>query len=156
MVDGNLLRGHLGRAGHLGHICLNADGTPDIVGTPGSLEDAIGDCSIAARTGGRFHSTTNLLAAKRAGDAFAAEIWNRSIYALACGIVSLVNAFDPEVVILGGGISRAGEDLFAPLQPHLDALEWRPTGDKIRIVPAALGEFAGAYGAAYRALQETA
>ena len=124
------------------------------MGTPGSLEDAIGDCTIAARTNGNFHSTAALLEAKRAGDAFAAEVWQKSIRYLACGIVSLVNAFDPEVVILGGGISRAGDDLFPPLQACLDASEWRPTGDKIKLVPAALSEFAGAYGAAYRALQE--
>ena len=154
MVDGNLLRGHIGRAGHLGHICLNPDGAPDIVGTPGSLEDAIGDCTIAARTGGRFPSTAALLDAKRTGDAFAAEVWAHSVRLLACGIVSLVNAFDPEIVILGGGVSRAGDELFAPLQAELNANEWRPTGSKVRLVPAALGEFAGAYGAACRALQE--
>ena len=154
MVDGALLRGHIGRAGHLGHICLNPDEKPDIVGTPGSLEDAIGDCTIAHRTQGRFKSTAALLAAVGEGDAFAAEVWQRSLRFLACGVVSLVNAFDPEVVLLGGGISRAGDALFPPLQSLLDVSEWRPTGEKIKLVPAALGEFAGAYGAAYRALQE--
>src|SRR5690348_17895238 len=39
IVDGHLLRGHLGRAGHLGHVSLNPDGLLDIVNTPGSLED---------------------------------------------------------------------------------------------------------------------
>ena len=43
MVDGRLLRGHIGRAGHLGHISLDPDGTPDVTGTPGSLEVAIGN-----------------------------------------------------------------------------------------------------------------
>src|SRR5205823_7874924 len=67
MVDGRLLRGHLGRAGHLGHICLNPLGTPDVTGTPGSLEDAIGNCTIGARTHGRFQSTHDLVAAYRSG-----------------------------------------------------------------------------------------
>ncbi len=43
MVDGHLLHGHLGRAGHLGHVSLDPDGPLDIVSTPGSLEDAIGE-----------------------------------------------------------------------------------------------------------------
>src|SRR5436190_2015659 len=50
MVDGRVLRGHLGRAGHLGHVSLNPEGALDIVNTPGSLEDAIGEHNLAARS----------------------------------------------------------------------------------------------------------
>src|SRR5207249_12254403 len=46
MVDGRLLRGHLGRAGHLGHVCLDPAGPPDCAGTPGSLEVAIGNGTL--------------------------------------------------------------------------------------------------------------
>ena len=46
LSDGQLLRGHLGRAGHFGHISIHADGPPDIVNTPGSLEDAVGNHSL--------------------------------------------------------------------------------------------------------------
>src|SRR5574341_1485127 len=53
MVDGRVLRGHIGRAGHLGHMSLDPDGAPDVTGAPGSLEDAIGDWTVPARTGGR-------------------------------------------------------------------------------------------------------
>ena len=75
------------------------------------------------------------------------------MYLLACGIASLVNVLDPEVVILGGGMAKAGEALFTPLQVHLDQMEWRPTGSQVRVAPATLGEMAGAVGAAYNALQ---
>src|SRR5204863_9314343 len=47
MVDGRVLRGNLGRAGHLGHVSLNPEGALDIVNTPGSLEDSIGDHNLA-------------------------------------------------------------------------------------------------------------
>jgi glucokinase len=154
MVDGRLLRGAIGRAGHLGHMCLDIDGAPDIVGTPGSLEDAIGNCTIRERTGGRFETTHDLVAAHERGDAAATTAWVRSVQALACGVVSLVNVLDPEVVIIGGGIARAGEALFAPLREMLAALEWRPHGHAASVVPAALGEFAGALGSAWNAIQE--
>ena len=71
LCDGRLLEGHLGRAGHLGHVSLDPNGPLDIVKTPGSLEDLIGEHSLAGRTCGRFSSTLDLVAAYRGGDAAA-------------------------------------------------------------------------------------
>jgi len=152
IVDGRLLRGHIGRAGHLGHISLDPDGSPDITGTPGSLEDAIGNCTIAQRSNGRFSTTSELVKAYQEGDAGAADVWLRSVKALAAGVVSLANVLDPEVVILGGGIVKAGDALLTPLRKWIDEFEWRPTGNAIRIATASLGEMAGAWGAAANAL----
>ncbi len=154
MVDGRLLKGHLGRAGHLGHICMDIDGPPDIVNTPGSLEEAVGNCTIEQRTGGRFSSTLDLADAHRGGDAEATRVWSRMIRALACGIASLVNVLNPEVVVIGGGISLAGDVLFEPLEKELTKVEWRPHGQRVKIVPAKLGEYAGAYGAAWNAMNQ--
>ena len=154
VCDGNLLRGHIGRAGHLGHISLDPDGEKDIVGTPGSLEDAIGDCTVQARSGGRFASTHDLVQAHLNGDELASQVWLRSVRFLAAGIVSLCNAVDPEIVIVGGGIAAgAGKALLTPLQEFIDEWEWRPICGQIKIVPAALGEYAGACGAAFCALR---
>jgi glucokinase len=153
LCDGHLLRGNIGRAGHLGHISLDPQGALDIVRTPGSLEDAIGDCTIVKRSNGRFSSTQELVQAHRNGDPEATQIWTRSLRALAAGIVGLVNVVDPAVIIVGGGIAKAGEALFRPLQVLLDQWEWRPTGEQVRVVPAQLGEFAGAWGAACHALK---
>jgi glucokinase len=152
LVDGRLLKGQIGRAGHVGHICLDTDAPLDIVRTPGSLEDAIGNCTIAARSHGRFTSTEPLVSAHLAGDVDASAVWLRSVYQLACGIATLVNVVDPEVVILGGGIARAGAALFEPLERFLEHVEWRPDGHQVRVVPAMLGEFAGAIGAARYAI----
>jgi glucokinase len=154
MVDGRLLRGHLGRAGHLGHICLDPEGERDIVNTPGSLESMVGNYSIGTRSGGRFETTHALVAAYRKGDADAVAVWERSIDALACGVASLVNVLDPEVVIIGGGIAVAGEALFGPLEAKLRQVEWSLEGEHVRIVPASLGEFAGAIGAAWNAMNQ--
>ena len=146
---GKLLRGHLGRAGHLGHVAIHADGPLDIVNTPGSLEDAVGDHTIARRSGGRFHSTHELVVTKREGDGEAEKVWAQMIRDLAAGVTSLINVLDPEAIVLGGGIAQAGEDLFQPLAAELDRVEWRPTDRAVALIPAALGEWAGAFGAAY-------
>jgi len=153
IVDGHLLRGHIGRAGHFGHLSLDPEGRPDITGTPGSLEDAIGDSTLSLRSGGRFTSTRDLVAAACNRDKDARKIWLTSVRALAAGIASLINALDPEVVILSGGITNAGAALFRPLAGLLNQFEWRPGGSRARIVRARLGDRAGAFGAAWQAMQ---
>jgi glucokinase len=152
LADGRLFKGHIGRAGHLGHICLNPDGPPDIVGTPGSLEQMIGNCTLCARSQGRFSSTRQLVEAHLAGDSQATEVWVRSIYHLAVGLTSIINSFDPELIILGGGIVRAGSALFDPLSRFMAQVEWRPLEHHVPIIPAALSDQAGALGAAYYAM----
>jgi glucokinase len=108
------------------------------------------------RTGGRFATTHELVAACVQGDAAAREAWLRGIRALGCAIASLVNVLDPEAVIVGGGIASAGDALFVPLQRVLDETEWRPMGRSVMVRPAQLGEWAGATGAAWHALQSSA
>ncbi len=153
MVDGNLLRGRIGRAGHLGHTVLDVDAPPDVCLAPGSLEQMIGNCTIEARSGGRFKTTHELIEAFRAGDPKAAAIWLRSLKHLAGAIASFINILDPQRVIIGGGIARAGDLLFGPLQEFLDPMEWRPDGTQAILVAAELGEYAGAFGAAHAALE---
>lgn len=149
MVDGRVLCGHLGRAGHLGHISLDPDGVRDIANTPGSLEDAIGECTLVKRSGGQFTSTSELVAAYRQSSPQASEVWLRSVRALAAAIAGFVNVLDPEIIVIGGGIADAEDALFQPLQEALDQFEWRPGGARVRVVKAALGRNAGATGAAY-------
>jgi glucokinase len=151
---GELLTGTIGRAGHLGHICLDPKAPKDIVNTPGSIEMLIGDCTIGERSAGLFNSTKQLVAAHLAGDQIATEIWLKSVYALSCAIASLVNVLDPEAVIIGGGMSSAGEALFQPLQKFLGEVEWRPGGHRVKILPAQLGDWAGAFGAAKFAMRD--
>ena len=148
LADGRLLRGAIGRAGHLGHLSLDPHGPISILRTPGALEELMGECSLDARTGGRFQTTRALLAAAEAGDTEAAAAWARSVRALACAIASYINILDPEVVILGGGITEAGDRLWQPLERELEHFEWRPGGYRVPIVRAELGGWAGTYGAA--------
>ncbi len=152
IADGRLLRGHLGRAGHFGHLSLDPSGEPDICGTPGSLEDAIGDCTVEKRSSGRFTRTKALVDAHLAGDEQASEIWLRSVRHLAAGIASLINALDPEVILLGGGIANAREALLEPLCSYLDDMEWRPADNRVELRIVELGEWAGAIGALHHGM----
>ena len=154
LVDGRLVKGRIGRAGHLGHVSVNSDGAPDIVGTPGSLEEMIGNYNISERSGGRFTSTLALVEAHLNGDRDATRIWLRSIFHLGAAIASFINAFDPEIVVIGGGIAQAGPALFDPLNDYLEQFEWRPMGTGVPVKVAALGDRAGAIGAAYYAMLE--
>ena len=150
--DGRLLRGHLGRAGHFGHLSLDPLGEPDICGTPGSLEDAIGDCTVEKRSNGRFTQTKELVEAHLAGDEQASETWLRSVHNLSAAITSLINALDPEIILLGGGIANARENLLDPLHSFLDKMEWRPASNHVKIRIAELGEWAGATGALHHGM----
>ena len=154
LIDGKPYQGAFQKAGHLGHLTLDSEGEPDIIGTPGSLEDAIGNCTIEKRSKGRFKSTDELVRAHRNGDAFATEVWLTSLKKLAVALGTLTNILSPETIILGGGITEAGEELFVPLEQMIAKYEWRTGGNKTQIEKAQFGELAGAVGAAYFARQQ--
>jgi glucokinase len=148
LIDGNPYQGTYSKAGHIGHMVIDHAGDRDITGMPGSLEDCIGNCTIEKRTGGKFNSTHGLLEAYRKKDAFAKEVWLTSVKRLAIGLASLVNILSPEIIVLGGGITEAGRDLFVPLHEFMKEYEWTPGGNKVKIVKAIHGDMAGAIGAA--------
>lgn len=149
LLNGQLHQGFLQRAGHLGHISVDAAShTPSITGITGSLEDAIGEASLSRRSIGRFTTTFDLVKAYEAGDTWATYVWLDSVRKLALGIVSFCNAFSPELVILAGGITKAGDQLLQPLTAFMDLYEWRPGGQATPVVLAQYEDYAGAIGAA--------
>ncbi|HEY3755673.1 MAG TPA: ROK family protein [Opitutaceae bacterium] len=152
LAEGRLLKGALGRAGHLGHTSLDPKGRRDVVGTPGSLEDRVGECTLKDRTGGRFKTTEALLEAVRNAEEIACIAWEDSLDALAAAVVSFINIFDPEMIVLGGGVARAGNILFEALSSRVKKIEWTPYGKHVPIVAAQLSGWAGAYGAAFAGL----
>jgi glucokinase len=148
LINGKPYQGAFNKAGHIGHMVIDSDGEADCVGMPGSLEDAIGNCSIVKRTAGKYGSTLELIEAFRKGDRFAEEIWLTSVKKLAIGMATLTNILSPEMIILGGGITEAGSDLFDPLEKYMSKYEWRTGGSRAEIVKARYGDLAGAVGAA--------
>ena len=152
LIDGKPYQGAFNKAGHIGHMVINDEGDTDITGMPGSLEECIGNCTIEKRSKGKFGSTHDLLEAYKSGDAFAKEVWLKSVRHLAVGLASVTNILSPEVIVLGGGITEAGSDLFGPLNEYMNLYEWRAGGNKAEIVKAAYGDMAGAIGVAWFAM----
>jgi glucokinase len=148
LIDGKPYQGAFNKAGHIGHMVINDEEDCDVTGMPGSLEDCIGNCTIQKRSKGKFASTHELLAAYHEGDTFAKYVWLRSVKQLAIGLASITNILSPETIVLGGGITEAGNDLFDPLKKYMDQYEWRAAGNKVEIVKATYGDLAGAIGAA--------
>jgi len=155
LIDGKLYQGVSQMAGHLGHVTVDArDSVKDVTNMPGSLEDAIGNLTVKERTKGKFGTTWDLVKAYEAKDSFATEVWLSSIRKLAASIASFINVLSPELVIIGGGISKAEELLLKPLNDYLSQFEWRPGGKQTPIRLAHFSDLAGALGAAGFALSK--
>lgn len=148
LINGKPYQGSFQKAGHIGHMVINDQGEPDVTGMPGSLEDAIGNITIERRTNGHFTSTSDLLKAAADGNEYAQEVWLLSVRHLAIGIASITNILSPELVILGGGITEAGEQLFQPLAEFMNLYEWRAGGHQALIRKAHFADRSGAVGAA--------
>ncbi|MGO2660629.1 ROK family protein [Mycetocola reblochoni] len=146
--DGVLLGGDSGAAGELGHAPVIPGGEPCACGSSGCVEAYASARSVVRRfrsAGGRAHDAADVVAAVAAGDSRAAAVWDSACDALARGIAGAVALTDPGLVVLGGGLSAAGEALREPVDRRLaELLPWR---DAPRLELAVLGQEAGLTGA---------
>jgi glucokinase len=172
LLDGRIYRGADGMGAELGHIVVDLDG-PDCQGAcpgRGCLEvlasgTAIG---VAGREAGRSHPDSELgrrAAADREitgslvtelahdGDPVAVEALTLVGRRLGAGITSVVNALNPEVVVIGGGAVAAGELLLGPAREVVAERALPPLRDRVRIVPAHFGDESGMLGAALIAFE---
>lgn len=154
LIDGKPYQGAFNKAGHIGHMVINDEGDCDVTGMPGSLEECIGNVTLEKRSGGKFTSTLQMLNAYRDGDVFAKEVWLKSVKQLAVGLASVTNILSPEIIVLGGGITECGKDLFEPLKEFMNNYEWRAGDNGVKIVKAEFGDMAGAIGAACFAMEK--
>jgi len=141
-------------AGELGHIDVGS-GEPCACGARGCLETAASGASIAKRynraTGGSAAGAQEVLTAMAAGDQAAAVVWDRALDALARALATYTSLLAPELIVIGGGLSGAGEVLLDPLRRRLrELLVWQR---EPRIVAALLGENAACLGAGLLARQ---
>lgn len=155
--DGCLLRGATGNAAEIGHMSLCYDGWPCVCGGRGCLEAFASGTNIARRyreAGGAPGATAKDVAERAAaGDALASRAWDDTTEVLGAAIASAINLFDPEIVVLGGGVTGAGEMLFEPVRRIARSRVLRRAAAAVPIVPSALGTQLGVYGAAAVALE---
>jgi glucokinase/fructokinase len=151
MVDGKIWRGHSGSAGSWGW--LPADGLAPS-GGHGPLERAASGSALSemARAVVPNWRGPELVEAARSGDAAALAALGEYARRLARGVAAIASAIDPEVVVIGGGLSAAMDVLGPLLAPHVEALA-SPDGGRVPVRPAALGPAGGAVGALLDAQQ---
>jgi len=149
LINGELYQGLGQMAGHFGHVTLNShDDERSLLGMPGSLEYALGSYSVQRRSAGRFTSTRELVQGYLDKDPFASWLWLDAVRKLSLAISSLTNVFSPEMVVLAGGVTKAGEALFDPLGVFMNVYEFRPKKKGTQIEEAQYSDWAGAVGAA--------
>jgi glucokinase len=171
VTGGRLLRGAHGFAGEIGHVIVEPDGPQCGCGNRGCWEQMASgvaiaragqravteepDSEIARLAGGDPRRATGELVTQAAqgGDEAAVAILATVGRRLGEGIAGLVNVFDPEVVVIGGGVGEAGDVLLDPLRrAFLESVEGAEVRPDVPIVPAQLGNDAGAIGAGLLAL----
>jgi glucokinase len=152
ILDGRPFRGSTGVGAELGHIVIGIDGPPCGCGGHGHLESyAAGRAAdrAARKLFGDGADGRELVERANRGEREAVEALAEIGRRLGAGIASLVNVFEPELVVIGGGFgASAGELLLGPAREVLAVEGLEPARDTVRIVPPQLGFRAGVIGAA--------
>jgi glucokinase len=174
IVSNKLVHGVHDGAGEVGHMTVLPDGPACGCGGRGCLEALCSGTAIARRARERLAAggesllsslnygeitAQSVALAAREGDALASKVWYDTIRHLSVGVGNIFHALAPEAVIIGGGVSTAGEQLFAPLREQVRARVCMLPPDKINILQASLGGDSGVQGAvilAQAALEGTA
>jgi glucokinase len=171
IVDGRLYHGASDCAGEFGHTTIDPQGRRCKCGNYGCLEAYASGPAIALRTieaiesgaassildlaGGDLSQVTAQLVYQAAhdDDDLALEVVRDTAKYLGAGVANLVNVFNPEVVVICGGVTLAGDRLFTPLRQEVARRAFKPAVAACRIVAGELTGTAGVYGAAAAFLQ---
>jgi glucokinase len=172
IINGELVLGAHCGAGEIGHMVLDPSGPRCACGGRGCLEAYAGSTGIlqsAQRTTGPGPladlvaargpalTTADLAALAEAGDGAAVALFAEAGHRLGQAVGNLVNVLDPDLVIIGGGVARAGDLILGPCREMVPGLVLAAEARRVPIVPAELGNLAASLGAATLAReQETA
>jgi glucokinase len=166
ILDGKLYHGASDVACEAGHMTLETQGRRCSCGNYGCLEAYASGTAIAERArealgsdgpsalrslgGGDPAAITarDVYDAAKDGDAIAIEVVRDAAKFLGAGVANLLNIFNPEVVVLAGGVTHAGDALFEPVRAEARRRAFRPAWDAVRILPGELSGDAGVIGAA--------
>ncbi|MFQ6100862.1 MAG: ROK family protein [Anaerolineae bacterium] len=172
ILDGRLYHGANGMAGEIGHMTIVPYGPLCGCGNRGCLEVLASGMAIAHQARERVargvptlladlaegdleRITAKLVAtAADQGDGEAQKILAEAMDYLGIGMANLVNLFNPQLIVIGGGLTNIGDALFEPVRRQIDRRAFRVPAQTVRVVPAALGDNVGALGAAAVALRQ--
>lgn len=166
ILDGKIWHGVKDGAGEVGHMTLLPDGPICGCGSRGCLEALASGPSIARRArealaterpsrlreAGDF-TAADVVRLAREGDALAAEVWEETVRYLGLGVAAIVTILAPERVVIGGGVTQAGDLLFEGLRREVRRRVKLVAVESVAILPAALGPDVGILGAAAVALE---
>jgi glucokinase len=166
VLHGEIYHGASDIAGEIGHMTIDSNGRRCKCGNYGCLEAYASGPAIAARAvegiqagvdtalpqyvkGDLSQITAQVVyEAAHDGDAHALEVVRDTAHFLGAGVANIVNVFNPEVVVICGGVTLAGDRLFLPLRSEVKRRAFKPAVEVCRIVPGTLTGTAGVYGAA--------
>jgi glucokinase len=163
IVEGQIYDGATGAAGEIGHMTVLPRGPHCGCGNRGCLEALASGTAIAREGKERVVPTlitelaegdpervsARLVAqAAEEGDIEAQEIIDDAMTYLGVGMASLVNLFNPELIVIGGGLTNMGEGLFGPVRRIIDRRAFRTSAEAVKVVPSQLGDDVGTVGAA--------
>ena len=172
IIGGELYTGATGGAGEIGHMTVEANGPRCDCGNIGCLESLASGTAVAKeaieriKSGGKSSlvemvkgkvediTAEKVGVAARSGDPLARDIIDRAAFYLGVGLVSLVNIFNPEMIVLGGGMAKMGDILLEPARKLVRERAFTMLAQAVRIVTAKLGNEAGIYGAAAFAFRQ--
>ncbi|MGH7674212.1 MAG: ROK family protein, partial [Gemmatimonadales bacterium] len=173
VIGGRIYHGASDFAGEIGHMTIDSTGRRCKCGNYGCLEAYASGPAIAARAieavetgattslpryvGGDLAKITAQVVYQAAqdGDPLALEVVADTAKFLGAGVANVINLFNPQVVVVCGGVTLAGDRLFEPLRREVKRRAFKPAVDACRIVPGALTGTAGVYGAAAVFMQRT-
>ncbi len=159
IVDGRLYRGSRGGAGELGHMVISEDGPPCLCGNRGCLEALVGARAIVARyralrprtDPSSLLTVADIAASAKRGDRGARAALRETGRLLGAGLATIVNIFDPEMIVIGGGVAGAGALILGPAASEMRRRAMPYNAARTKVRRARLGMWAGAIGAALAA-----
>ena len=172
IVDGKVLSGSKGMAGEIGHMTIWDEGPPCHCGSQGCWEalasgtalaraarkriETGADTAILSLAEGKIEKVTaqTVQSAAEKGDSIANELILKNAYYFGVGLANLVNIFNPEMIVIGGGLSNMGDRLLKPAYEVAERRAFHRAYRSVRFVPAALGRNSGVLGAAVFAYNE--
>lgn len=156
VLNGKVLHGSHGSAGELGHTILVPDGHLCGCGQKGCLEQYVSATALERTYSELARATQNAeagidaeaISSRVESDPIARQAWDQMCRRLALACLNLSRLLDIDRIVLGGGVSNAGERLLAPTRSHYAAMDWKMSPYRPELVIAQLGNDAGMVGAA--------